>query len=366
MGRTPRVLRRGRSGLRSRTVVPVDRIGPWGVVVGIGERPVHGDRAEQDRLVAAGVHDRGMVLRRCGAGDREAHRGRVARSDRDRLRIGAAHAAVGRDRAEPHRMVPDVEAVERDGAARRDRLSPAVHGHGVARRQVAAAGRLGPVCALPPVTVRSVGTSPGGAVWFPALGPTNVPVPGAAIALGVPPPPLTDTVYPDAGGLAGVFVVTVNAPVVGGGAMMLNGSLNLLRGPALASSVYPCPGVSSDRFVNVATPFTGCVFFVPFRVSLPGLSCRVTTTVTVSTPATGFPAESTILTCTGPIGRPACTDRGGVVNARPTGVPWEGGGEPPPDPPSSLSRWQPTASAPSARTRSVFVIIGRACCKCRT
>src|SRR5437660_3717571 len=133
---------------------------------------------------------------------------------------------------------------------------------------------IGTVCALPPVTVQLVGRSPSVTVWFPALSPTNVTVPEAAIALEVPPPPLTDTVYPDAGGLAGVFVVTVNAPVVGGGAMMLNGSLNLLRGPALASSVYPCPGVSSDRFVNVATPFTGCVFFVPFRVSLPGLSCR--------------------------------------------------------------------------------------------
>src|SRR5438874_13757514 len=222
------------------------------------------------------------------------------------------------------------------------------------------------VCGLDPLTVQLVGTSPSVTVWFPALSPTNVTVPEAPIALEVPPAPFTDTVYPDAGGLAGVFVVTDNPPVVGGGAMMLNGSLNLLRGPALASSGYPCPGVSSDRFVNVATPFTGCVFFVPFRVSLPGLSCRVTTTVTVSTPATGFPAESTILTCTGPIGRPACTDRGGVVNARPTGVPWDGGGDPPPDPPSSLSRWQPTASAPSARTQSVFVIIGRACCKCRT
>src|SRR2546427_8336974 len=38
----------------------------------------------------------------------------------------------------------------------------------------------------------------------------------------------------------------------------------------------------------------------------------------------------------------------------------------PPEPDTSLSRWQPTTSAPSARTQSVFIIIGRACCKCRT
>src|SRR6266513_2884666 len=37
-----------------------------------------------------------------------------------------------------------------------------------------------------------------------------------------------------------------------------------------------------------------------------------------------------------------------------------------PEPDTSLSRWKPTKSAPSARTQSVFTIIGRACCNCRS
>src|SRR5437762_3127450 len=90
-------------------------------------------------------------------------------------------------------------------------------------------------CVFPPLTVQLGGTPPSVTEWFPALSPTNVTVPEAPIPLVVPPVPFTVTVYPAAGALAGVLVVTVNAPVVGGGGMMLNGSLNLLRGPALAS-----------------------------------------------------------------------------------------------------------------------------------
>src|SRR5213082_3340837 len=71
---------------------------------------------------------------------------------------------------------------------------------------------IGTVCTLPPLTVQLRGTSPSVTEWFPALSPTNVTVPEAPIPLVVPPVPFTVTVYPAAGGLAGVLVVTVNAP----------------------------------------------------------------------------------------------------------------------------------------------------------
>src|SRR5438067_12517679 len=127
-------------------------------------------------------------------------------------------------------------------------MRPVVGGGGVHTIEnvagVVSPATIGTVCALPPVTVQLVGTSPSVTVWFPALSPTNVTVPEAAIALEVPPPPLTHTVYPDAGGRAAAFVVTVNAPVVGGGALMVNASLNLLRRPARASRVHHSPGVA--------------------------------------------------------------------------------------------------------------------------
>ncbi len=120
-------------------------------------------------------------------------------------------------------------------------MVPVVGGGGVhAIVNVAAAvspAAIKTVCALPPVTVQLVGTSPSVTEWLPGPSPGNVTVPEGPIPLVVPPVPFTVTVYPAAGGFAGVLVVTVNAPVVGGGAMMSNESLGCVSPPALASRV---------------------------------------------------------------------------------------------------------------------------------
>src|SRR2546430_6745542 len=82
---------------------------------------------------------------------------------------------------------------------------------------------------------------------------------------------------------------------------------------------------------------------------------RSIATVVLSTPATGWPAESTTLTRTGPMGRPASGLLGRRENARPTGVPLDGGDAPLPPPFKSLSRWQLTPRAISIKIRSAFI-----------
>ena len=118
---------------------------------------------------------------------------------------------------------------------------------------------------------------------------------------------------------------------------------------------------------KVATPRLGCALVVPPSVALPGgFAPSWMTTVVVSAPATGTPAESTTLTCTaGLIFCPTCVFWGFAMKTRATGGAVDVGCGPP-EPDTSLSRWQPTTSAPSARAQIVFTIIGRACCKCRT
>src|SRR2546430_7171670 len=118
-------------------------------------------------------------------------------------------------------------------------MVPVVGGGGVhAIVNVAAAvspAVIAAVCEFPPATVQVDGTSRSVTVWLPALSPRNVTVAEAPIGLVVPPPPLTATVYPDVGGLAGVLVVTVRVPAGGGGAMMSKGALvGCVRAAALA------------------------------------------------------------------------------------------------------------------------------------
>src|SRR2546430_1609196 len=80
-------------------------------------------------------------------------------------------------------------------------------------------------------------------------------------------------------------------------------------------------------------------------------------TVVLSTPATGWPVESTTLTRTGPIGRPARGLLGSLENTRPTGAPVDTGDAPPPPPFRSLSRWQLTPTAINSRIRSAFITL---------
>ena len=103
---------------------------------------LHGDGiAARWQTLAGGRGRDGKVACRRGAGDREARRGRVVRRDRDRLRVGAAYGAIGRDRAQADRVCPDAQVVERDAARGPDRLArPGIDGHAVARGRVRAVG----------------------------------------------------------------------------------------------------------------------------------------------------------------------------------------------------------------------------------
>src|SRR6267154_1189952 len=130
-----------------------DRVRAGGVVMVRGNRPApRGVVAEVPLLacdcavrIAAGAGEaavqlvagrrerrRGRLVRRCGAGDREAGLGGVARRYSDRPRVLPAHHAVAGDVGEPDRVIARGEPVVGDAAVDRDRLSDTVHTHRVA------------------------------------------------------------------------------------------------------------------------------------------------------------------------------------------------------------------------------------------
>ena len=99
---------------------------------------------------------------------------------------------------------------------------------------------------------------------------------------------------------------------------------------ALARNVY-CPALSIVRFGKVTTPPTGLRLCVPDSDAPPGLLLNAIVTVPVKS-VTGWPAESTTATCTGPIAWPAVAWLGRVTNVNRTVGALSADEPPPPEP----------------------------------